>query len=99
MDQAVGRKEKTRVRGRPAFYHLKTAVLTSTSPTAPARLRRSRKKKFEAEVERAVRTAVAAVEGDTAIILEAQAAKQAEKKKRHPHRQLARSIGDPAALP
>jgi hypothetical protein len=68
--------------------------LTRTSPSAPARLRRSRKKKFEAEVERAVRTAVAAVEGDTAIILEAQAAKQAEKKKRHPHRQLARSIGD-----
>jgi Resolvase, N terminal domain len=61
-------------------------VSTRTSPIVPAGQRRSRKKKFEAEVERAVRTAVAAVEGNTAIIREARAAKQAEKK-RHPHRQ------------
>jgi hypothetical protein len=61
-------------------------ALTRTSPIVPAGQRRSRKKKFEAEVERAVRTAVAAVEGNTAIIREARAAKQAEKK-RHPHRQ------------
>jgi hypothetical protein len=46
---------------------LRSAVSTRTSPIVPARQRRSRKKKFEAEVERAVRTAVAAVEGTTAI--------------------------------